>query len=287
MWSTADLRALGKTARTIAGACRDGDLVPVLNGWYAGRGTHPEVIRAARVGGVLTAHSAARVRRLWTPPDQQGRRLVASARPSVLRVAVRRTTSAQRLRDPDDATRSLASHPDVVTYWVDPAVVRDARRTGVVSVLVMLRDVFRTEQPERALAVVDSALHHRFLRPADLHALAALLPSHLAPLVREADGRSESGTETIARYLLRLAGLRVEPQVQIPGIGRVDLLVEGRLIVEVDGREWHDDQGRFEQDRRRDLVAATSGYRVLRFTWYQVLFRWPEVEAAVLAALET
>ena len=97
-----------------------------------------------------------------------------------------------------------------------------------------------------------------------------------------ADGRCESGIESIARYLLQLLGLRVEVQVQIDGVGRVDLLVEGRLIVEIDGRRWHPD---FERDRRRDTSAAIGRYRTLRFTWKQVLYDWPRVQAAVLAAL--
>jgi very-short-patch-repair endonuclease len=100
-----------------------------------------------------------------------------------------------------------------------------------------------------------------------------------------ADGRAESGTETIVRCLLTIAGLRVRPQVDIAGVGRVDLLVEDRVVVEVDGREWHDDPGRFAVDRRRDVRATIGRYRVLRFSWFQVLFRWSEVEAAVFAAL--
>ncbi|WP_147392061.1 endonuclease domain-containing protein [Amnibacterium setariae] len=285
-WTTADLKARGKTDREIRRALRDGALVGVRPGWFARPGADPVLVRAVRVGGAATAHSAARVRGLWIPPDVQGAsfRRPAPVRTPVLRVAVAKTTTTARLRDPDDPSRALGDRPDVGLHWSDPAMVRAARPGGIVPVLTMLRDVFRVEPPERALAVVDSALHHRFLRPADLPALSALLPAHLAPVVASADGRAESGIETVVRCLLSAAGLRVEPQAEIPGIGRVDLLVEGRLIVEVDGRQWHDGDA-FEEDRRRDLVAARARYRVLRFTWHQVLFRWAEVEAAVLAAL--
>ena len=94
-----------------------------------------------------------------------------------------------------------------------------------------------------------------------------------------------TGVETVVRHLLRLLGLRVEPQVVVRGLGRVDLLVEGRLIVELDGREWHDDPRTFAEDRRRDAEGAAQRYRTLRFSWYQVLFSWAEVEAAILGAL--
>jgi very-short-patch-repair endonuclease len=286
-WTTAELRARGRTTRDIARAVAEGSVIRVRPGWFARVGADQDLVRAVRVGGAATAHTAARFRGLWTPPDLPGesfRRRPATARP-ILRVAVPRTTTTARLRDPDDVDLPLSGRQDVVTYWSDPSMLGAARPHGVVPVLTMLRDLFRTESPERALAVVDSALRHRHLRRSDLHALAAMLPAHLAPVVAQADARAQSGTETIARFLLRAAGLSVEPQAEITGVGHVDLLVEGRLIVELDGREWHDADEAFEEDRRRDLVATIGRYRVLRFSWYRVLFCWPEVEAAVFAAL--
>lgn len=151
--------------------------------------------------------------------------------------------------------------------------------------LTLLQHAFHSLPPERALAILDSALHLRFLRRRDLHALAALLPVRLRPTVMAADGRADSGIESIARYLLRLAGLKVVVHPVLEGIGEVDLLVEGRLIVELDGREYHDDEEAFARDRGRDLSAARDRYRTLRLTWRQVLFEWPSVEAAVFAAL--
>ncbi len=40
-----------------------------------------------------------------------------------------------------------------------------------------------------------------------------------------------------------------------------------------------------ESDRRRDAIASALGYRVLRFSYWQVVERWAEVEAAVWAAV--
>jgi very-short-patch-repair endonuclease len=39
-----------------------------------------------------------------------------------------------------------------------------------------------------------------------------------------------------------------------------------RLIVEVDGRAWHDTAAAFERDRRRDRRCAAAGWRVVRVT---------------------
>lgn len=287
-WSTAELRARGRTSRQIAAAVAEGRMLAVRSGWYARPAADPTLVAAVRVGGVATAHSAARARGLWTPPDPRPLDAVRGGRavPPLLRVAVPRSTSRSLLKDPLDSTRTLGEGAGVVLTWTDSGVIRAARPFGIVPVLVMLRDLFRSEAPERALAVVDSALRSRHLRRTELPALAAMLPARLATVLAHADGRAESGIETIAAFLLRSAGLRVEVQVRIDGTGRVDLLVEGRVIVECDGREWHAAAEAFEEDRRRDLAAAAGRYRVVRASWFRVLFRWHEVEAAVFAALD-
>lgn len=86
---------------------------------------------------------------------------------------------------------------------------------------------------------------------------------------------------------VRLQGLGIEPrlQVRIPGVGRVDLLIGTRLVVEVDGRAYHSDPQDFERDRTRDARLSIRGYRVLRFSYQQVMSRWGEVKGAILAAL--
>jgi very-short-patch-repair endonuclease len=45
---------------------------------------------------------------------------------------------------------------------------------------------------------------------------------------------------------------------------------EQRLIVELDGYEFHRTRAAFERDRRRDGILVGSGYRVLRFTHLMV-----------------
>jgi very-short-patch-repair endonuclease len=63
-----------------------------------------------------------------------------------------------------------------------------------------------------------------------------------------------------------------------PGEGRVDgLLPEWRTIVEADGRRWHARMRDFDNDRWRDNVAQSNGYRVLRFTYTHLNQRPDEV----------
>jgi very-short-patch-repair endonuclease len=99
-----------------------------------------------------------------------------------------------------------------------------------------------------------------------------------------ADGVCESGTESIARFWLARYHLPLRPQVWI-GEKRVDFLIGRRLVVEIDGAAYHIDPERFEADRTRDAELTALNYIVLRFSYNQVIYRWPEVEAAILAAV--
>ena len=54
---------------------------------------------------------------------------------------------------------------------------------------------------------------------------------------------------------------------------------EQRLIVELDGRETHDNHHAFEQDRARDRRLGAAGWRVVRVTWRQLTEQPEELEA--------
>ncbi|MFB2555189.1 endonuclease domain-containing protein [Herbiconiux liangxiaofengii] len=133
------------------------------------------------------------------------------------------------------------------------------------------------------VAVLDSAVRERVCTSRQLAGELGTVP-RLGRVMRRMDPRAESGTESVARVRLIDAGLEVEPQVRIPPY-RADLVLPGRLVVEVDGREFHDTASSFESDRRRDAELARRGYRVLRLSYAQVLYDWPTCLAAVLAAL--
>jgi len=59
-----------------------------------------------------------------------------------------------------------------------------------------------------------------------------------------------------------------------------------RLIVEVDGRDVHTTKRAFHADRRRDQHLMLLGWRVVRFTWRQVMLE-PAYVAATLRGLLT
>lgn len=58
------------------------------------------------------------------------------------------------------------------------------------------------------------------------------------------------------------------------------------LVVEVDGRGSHDTRRGFQDDRDRDSLLTASGYRVMRFTWWDVLRRPAVVAHRIAKALE-
>jgi hypothetical protein len=79
--------------------------------------------------------------------------------------------------------------------------------------------------------------------------------------------QSQSVIECMARYLLRRAGFHVESQVNIPGMGHLDLMVDGRLGIETDGAGFHMDRTSFEEDRRRWNVTTRLGIPTLVVTY--------------------
>lgn len=60
-----------------------------------------------------------------------------------------------------------------------------------------------------------------------------------------------------------------------------------RLDIEVDGREVHAARRAFEHDRRRDQQLALLGWRVVRFTWRQVLHEPADVARTLGGLLST
>lgn len=78
------------------------------------------------------------------------------------------------------------------------------------------------------------------------------------------------------------------PEANVRLLGyEVDLLWrETRLVVELDGRAWHDTAEAFERDRRRDATLTARGWRVLRFSWRQVVNEPRWVAATIAATLD-
>lgn len=255
------LRQRGISPRRIAALCHAGRLVRVRQGWYVLPGMPRSVIEAVRVGGQLTCHHALELRGVWVFDEPR------------LHVAVNR--DATQLRSANDARRRReAGDLSVRVHWRRASTATTAVIASVPDALI---DYARCAPEEHLAAAVDSALHLGLVGRE--HPLAARFSA------RGVIGVCESGIETV--FWLRMRGHRlpITRQTRFRDLGRVDFLIGERLIVEVDGRTFHDTASTFESDRCRDAHLSTLGYRVLRFSYHQVVKEWSLVEAAVLAAV--
>jgi very-short-patch-repair endonuclease len=86
------------------------------------------------------------------------------------------------------------------------------------------------------------------------------------------------GEQLLARRLQddpRLAGLFAPNQI-IATVRRHRLMVdllwqEGKLVVEIDGYQWHSSKQAFSHDRQRDYELSISGYLTLRLPHHEVI----------------
>ena len=99
------------------------------------------------------------------------------------------------------------------------------------------------------------------------------------------DLRAESIVEVDAQHLFRANGIGYDAQVYLPGIGRVDFLIEGYLIVEVDGFAFHSSRESLRRDLGRNNASTLGGFAVLRYMPEHIWFEPERVLAEIRAAL--
>ncbi len=268
--ATHELLRDGHTSHQLTAAVRIGTLIRVRQGHYACPTVSNPEVEAFRVGGRLTGLSGARHHGIWAPPSAD------------LEITVRPDARALRSRNDKSVRLTAAKPPGVAVRWTDLGV--SGTRT-VANVLTCLRDIARKQPPLVAFAAVESALLQGMISDARWKREVASLPQRHRDVLARVGHHSESGGESMMKYHLILGAIAFEQQVKIAGVGRVDFLLGNRLVIEVDGAEFHTTRASFEEDRRRDAVLSALGYRVLRFSYTQVERNWAQVEASILAAL--
>jgi very-short-patch-repair endonuclease len=124
--------------------------------------------------------------------------------------------------------------------------------------------------PLTQLAAVDAALHEGRMSMPQLASFTATPLRQRLWLQAHAEPLTQSPRETKARVELTTAGLAVVAQAALPGVGHVDFLVEGVVVVECDGFTYHGDEEAFLEDRRRDRACELLGLGRLRYTGTEV-----------------
>ncbi|SDQ78049.1 hypothetical protein [Microbacterium sp. cf332] len=263
-WSTAELRAAGLRKRDIADAIAAGRLVRPRRGSYLPADAPDDVVTAVSLGGRLTCVSLLRLLGVFVLER-----------------------SGPHIQLPPTASRvpDIAAGTDrAVRHWM-PAVEARPRWYACSGIVDAVVRAVLCQPPRAAIATIDSALHLGLLAPADLATVFAALPLRYRALRPLIDARAESGPETLMRLLLRGIARSVEVQVQVSGVGRVDLLVDGWLIVECDSDAHHAGLEARRRDGRRDLAAAALGYATLHPMAADIMWRPERVVAAVRGLL--
>jgi very-short-patch-repair endonuclease len=98
------------------------------------------------------------------------------------------------------------------------------------------------------------------------------------------DRGADSLLETLARTYFRQAGIFVQTQVYLERVGYVDLLLDGWLVVELDGRH-HAEWSQVKKDHRRNNESVVQGYTALRYYYADVVHHPGEMVAQVQAVL--
>jgi very-short-patch-repair endonuclease len=265
-FTRADLLAGGGTRRSIQGAVRRGDLIHVRRDRYLPGTAHEQFARAVRVGGRLTCLSLLAMLGVFV---LENRNLHVHVLSNSSRL---RFTGRARARF-DTARRRVRLH------W--GSLLEAAGSSSAVNVLDALAHAVRCQPPRAAIATIDSALYQGFILEAQLADLFAALPARFRPLLPLIDGRAESGPESLVRLMARMLGCDIRLQVEFDGVGRVDLVLDGWLVVECDSKEFHASWEAQLRDRERDLALAAMGYCTIRLTAATIMYRPDEAFAAL------
>lgn len=229
----------GISAGSLRRGLDSGRVIRLGRGVYASPDADQEAIRAAALGGEPACISAADRIGLWL-----------LRKPSLLHLSV-------------DHGR-LVGETDVRVH----------RAPRPLTPLTVCLQVMRCLPELDALCIVESAVVKHLVTLEELrHHTSGKRDSKPRKIVNRVDPHSQSILETAARYPLREAGLAVQSQVYVKGVGRLDLFVEGRLGIEADGRQHHSGRIEFEEDRRRWNLLTAGGIPVLRVTKTQVVDR--------------
>jgi len=255
LWTTRELLTAGWSRRSLARAVADGTLVRVRQGQFVEADAHGDIVAAARVGGRLDCISLLALRGVF----------------------VHHHTDRHVQQDPLASRRPRAPR-GVVYHWRAPSTSPGRLGVDIVEALVQ---AIRCQPPRSAVATLDSAWYLGMVDEADIGEIFARVPRRFQVLRRLVDPRAEAGTESLVRLLLRQFGCRIDLQVRIDGVGRVDLLVNGWLIVECDSERFHGSWQVHKNDRRRDMAALERGYTTLRLLAEDILYHPDRVRAAL------
>ena len=241
------LQSLGHTARALRAAVVSGEVTRIGRSWLASSHAPAAARRAIELRGILGGESALESYGVWL-----------SHRTGLC------------ISTPTTASRLPALRPGEYRLWRDDLPHGDVRWRVTVEA-ALIQHLPRIADPRHAIASIDSAMNRRLLTAEGRDRVMRRMPRRIRRLRRRLDGSAQSGLETLLRLAILDEGWSVESQVEIPGVGRVDLLIDGWLVIEADGSRWHDGHEAVALDRKRNTALVLRGYRWHRFGHEQVM----------------
>jgi len=178
-----------------------------------------------------------------------------------LSVAYNRGMHSSKLRRFDD-----------VCIHREQSITDEEKRTHVASIGTVLERVLVCMPLKVSLPMLDAARNRGLYDVSTLTmpSTGSRLP-HLIEALSLSSDRARSILETVARLQLIDMGLTPQVGVWIEGVGEVDMIILGFIVIEVDGWAFHSSKEQREKDLKRDRELLRRGYVVLRFTYDDVM----------------
>lgn len=238
---------LGHTDHSIRSALAAGTAVAIRRPWLATPIAPPDAVRAVNRGGRLAASSALRSYGIW----------------------VGRNTGLWICTSPH-ASRLPGLLPGEHRLAVDELFPDSSDVKWRVSVPDALVQTLRRGDELDAVASLESARYRGLIDDVIIRDIRNAAPRRLRHLIDKRTRGAMSGIETLFRLAAEAEGWNVEIQVFIRGVGHVDVLIDGWLVIELDGGT-HADLDQMRVDRRRDAELVLLGYRYHRFDHPQLM----------------
>lgn len=254
-WTTAELREQGMSKEAIRRELRERRLFRVHRGIYTDEWT-PLAVARALAHGLSRIHFTGKTareihlgRKLTFPLEAEG--------PRTLRGKKFRVTHSRL-----SATTKVNGLPVVQALW-------SARRIAS-SCSDLLEHYYRGKEGPSRLEKDQKRMRR--------------VPRRLKETIRNTPIGTDSRSERKLSRSLRAQGIFPEHNVLIAGY-RFDFLI-GKLIIEVDGWEYHKHSEIFQADRSKQNAAIAHGYTVLRFTADDIHYHLDEAIALIRATLD-
>ncbi|MDO5493326.1 MAG: type IV toxin-antitoxin system AbiEi family antitoxin domain-containing protein [Nesterenkonia sp.] len=258
-FTRSQLAQMGVERRHVSELLSQGRLHRVSRGWFAESRSPEPAVRAVQLGGRLGCLSACELHELWVPHQTDLHVALNPGAPS-----------------PTVPPRAVQFHRLVTGY-----------RSAVLPVADAVAQVLHRHDEETGLIVLESAVNRGALDQAEAEHLLATVPMRARRAAQHFSPLAQSGSETRLRLFFQRRGVPVQPQVFIPGVGRVDLLVGRSWILEADSRAFHTSPSQIAVDRGRDFESRGLGFMTDRLGYEQLWHSWDLTQRWLLAVLRT